>query len=174
MAGTDGPVLLLTTPSSAGYHQNPISVYYCFSAAGDLPMCLAEVTNTPWGEHHAYVLPAQQGSSLLHASFDKQMHVSPFNPMTMRYRWTSRAPQEHLGIHLENHMNGSRVFDATLSLRREPINRAALARLLLLRFPLISLKIAGAIYWEALRLFLKRVPFHAHPGAPLTTDKETL
>ncbi len=170
-----GPVMLLANLRYFGVLMNPIACYYCYEADGTtLAAVVAEVTNTPWGEHHAYVLPAQQGSSLLHASFDKQMHVSPFNPMTMRYRWTSRAPQEHLGIHLENHMNGSRVFDATLSLRREPINRAALARLLLLRFPLISLKIAGAIYWEALRLFLKRVPFHAHPGAPLTTDKETL
>jgi hypothetical protein len=54
MAGTDGPVLLLTTPASAGYHQNPISIYYCFAATGDLPMCLAEVSNTPWGERTTF------------------------------------------------------------------------------------------------------------------------
>ena len=54
-ASTDGPVLLLTDPAAAGYHQNPISVYYCYDAAGALATCIAEVTNTPWGERVTFL-----------------------------------------------------------------------------------------------------------------------
>ena len=70
---------------------------------------------------------------------------------------------ERLTIHLENHLEHEKVFDATLSLRREPLTHRALARLLLLRFPLMSLRIAAAIYFEAMRLLLKRIPFYPHP-----------
>ncbi|KAJ1471768.1 hypothetical protein T484DRAFT_1569871, partial [Baffinella frigidus] len=69
------PVLLLTDPSSAGYHQNPISVYYCYERGGGLNVCVAEVTNTPWGEKVAF--PFAVGRDTL----PKAMHVSPFMDM---------------------------------------------------------------------------------------------
>ena len=169
-----GPVMLLANLRYFGKLMNPIACYYSFEEDGEtLAAVVAEVTNTPWGERHAYVLPATPGAPLLRARFDKQFHVSPFNPMSMHYDWSSHAPGERLGIHLENRMNGAKVFDATLSLKREPISSAALTRLLLWRFPLMTLKVAAAIYWEALRLFIKRAPFYGHPGTPLTDKKET-
>lgn len=168
-----GPVMLLANLRYFGKLMNPIACYYCYEEDGEtLAAVVAEVTNTPWGERHAYVLPAHRGEGLLRAHFDKCFHVSPFNPMSMHYDWSSHAPGERLGIHLENRMNGSKVFDATLSLRREPISTAALNRLLLLRFPLMTMKVAAAIYWEALRLFLKRAPFYGHPGVTITDKKE--
>jgi len=169
-----GPVMLLANLRYFGKLMNPIACYYCFAEDGQtLLAVVAEVTNTPWGERHAYVLPATPGASLLKANFDKQFHVSPFNPMTMHYAWSSHTPGERLGIHLENRMNGAKVFDATLSLRREEISSVALTRLLLLRFPMMTLKVAGAIYWEALRLFLKRAPFYGHPDTTVEHNKET-
>ncbi len=169
----DGPVMLLANLRYFGKLMNPIACYYCYEDDGEtLSAVVAEVTNTPWGERHAYVLPATRGTALLRASFDKCFHVSPFNPMTMHYAWSSHVPGERIGIHLENRMNGSKVFDATLSLRREDISSGALARLLLLRFPLMTIKVAAAIYWEALRLFLKRAPFYGHPGTASAGDGE--
>ena len=53
---------LLTHPMAAGYIQNPISVYYCYNAAGRLSMCIAEVTNTPW----CALLASQPSLPLLH------------------------------------------------------------------------------------------------------------
>ncbi|MFM7272514.1 MAG: DUF1365 domain-containing protein, partial [Gammaproteobacteria bacterium] len=126
----EGPVMLLANLRYFGLLMNPIACYYCYERDGEtLAAVVAEVTNTPWDQRHAYVLPASGPGDVLHARFQKAMHVSPFNPMTMQYAWSSRRPGERLGIHLENRMNGAKVFDATLSLRREPIGRAALAAL---------------------------------------------
>jgi hypothetical protein len=167
-----GPVMLLANLRYFGVLMNPISCYYCYETDGEtLAAVVAEVTSTPWSERHAYVLPASGSGGLLKTDFAKAMHVSPFNPMCMRYHWKGRDPGARLGIHLESRMNGARVFDATLSLRRESLDRRALVRLLLWRFPLMSLRILGAIYLEALRLFIKRAPFYPHPAPPAATEE---
>ncbi|MCG3171116.1 MAG: hypothetical protein CALGDGBN_02703 [Pseudomonadales bacterium] len=167
-----GPVLLLANLRYFGVLMNPLSCYFCYDADGrTLRAVVAEVTNTPWRERHAYVLPASGGEPL-RVEFDKRLHVSPFNPMDMRYRWTGRAPGERLAIHLENLQHGEKVFDATLSLRREPLDARALRRLLL-RYPLMSLRVALAIHYQALRLWLKRVPIHTHPPAMTIPEEKT-
>ena len=95
--------------------------------------------------------------------FDKAFHVSPFLPMDMRYDWRFSAPSETLQVHMENWRDGAAQFDATLTLHREPITHGALARALV-RFPLVTVKVSAMIYWQALRLLLKRTPFFAHPA----------
>ena len=47
-----GKVLLLTTPVTSGYTQNPISVYYCYSSQGTLSRCIAEVSVGCKAEYH--------------------------------------------------------------------------------------------------------------------------
>jgi DUF1365 family protein len=161
-----GPIRLLTHLRYFGYCLNPVSFYYCFDPSGEkLETIVAEVTNTPWGERHQYVLPAgSQQAPLKRFELDKRFHVSPFMPMEMQYHWCFNAPSGRLVVHMQNYREQRFVFDATLTMRREAISAGALLRALLM-FPLMTLKVVMAIHFQALRLLLKRTPFHAHPGA---------
>ncbi len=174
-----GPIRMLTHLRYFGYVFNPVSFYYVHDAADTrVETIVAEITNTPWEERHSYVLtqdtagnptnsddPTQcprPGAPQRHR-FAKAFHVSPFMPMEQGYDWRFSEPGNTLSVHMQNLQAESKVFDATLALERQPITGASLARALLL-FPLMTLKIIAAIHWQALRLWLKRTPFHAHPS----------
>lgn len=162
-----GPIRLLAHPRYFGYVFNPVSFYYCFRPDGEtLDTIVAEITNTPWGERHAYVLPVDDADAhgrALHWSFAKRFHVSPFMAMDHDYAWRFTAPGDDLRVHMDVTRDGTRAFDATLTLRRRPLDAASLRRLLW-RYPLMTAQVIGAIHWQALRLWLKRIPVHDHPG----------
>ena len=124
---------------------------------------------------HAYVLDvaaAEAAGRSRRWRLDKAFHVSPFMPMDMDYDWRFDEPGASLNVHMENLLRGERVFEATLQLRREPISARSL-NLALLSFPLMTLRVAAAIYWQALRLLLKRVPFFTHPAKAGARDGAT-
>jgi DUF1365 family protein len=162
----EGPVRLLTHLRYFGYVFNPVSFYYCYDKTDSyVETIVAEITNTPWGERHSYVLPVDdQMREKSHMKFDleKDFHISPFMPMDMKYDWRFTRPNELLTVHMNNYEEYTKVFDATLSLVRKPITAVNCARALTL-FPLMTTKVIAGIYWEAFRLFLKRIPFHNHP-----------
>ena len=160
-----GPIRLLTHPRYAGYSFNPVSFYYCYNENA-LECILAEITNTPWRERHAYVLPVRSATRVnhtLHWQFPKEFHVSPFIGMNREYEWTFTAPAEHLRVHMKVLRDDTPEFDATLVLRRRELNAAALRRVLW-RYPLMTAQVIGAIHWQALRLWLKGNPVHDHPS----------
>ena len=159
----EGQIFLLANWRYFGYQNNPIAVYYCYDAAGEqLQYVVAEVTNTPWGERHSYVLEAPDADQPLATEFQKALHVSPFNPMNMTYRWYSNVPGDDLNIQIALFEEGQRIFDAVLSLASEPLT-ARSARRAILAYPFMTIKVVAGIYWEALRLLLKGVSLHAHP-----------
>ena len=165
----EGPIRLLTHLRYFGHSFNPVSFYYCFEADGTtLDVVVAEITNTPWKERHAYVLPvatAEHRGAAFSWQFAKTFHVSPFIGMDRDYAWRLSTPQQRLLIHmnvLDRAAGAPREFDATLTLERQPVSAVNLARVLL-RFPLMTTQIVGAIHWHALRLWLKRNPVHDHP-----------
>jgi DUF1365 family protein len=165
-----GPIRLLTHLRYFGYRQNPVSFYYCFDARGEhVEAIVAEITNTPWGERHAYVIPAPAGGATHRLRTRKAFHVSPFMPMDLGYDWRFTAPGGRLGVHMRNLQGTDKIFDATLVLRRVPITRASLASALM-RHPWMTASVVAGIYWQALRLWLKGAPFHSHPTTEISDE----
>jgi DUF1365 family protein len=166
----EGPIRLLTHLRYFGYVFNPVSFYYCFDAAGSaVEAVVAEVQNTPWGERHCYVLRQEDpGAKQLRAHSAKAMHVSPFQPMALRYAWQLNTPGDVLAARIalrpaqSADADRAPIFGATLALKRVPISATSLAGTLL-RFPWMTAKVIATIHWEALRLWLKRTPIYDHP-----------
>ena len=161
-----GPIRLLTHCRYFGYVFNPVSFYFCYDVTGArVETIVAEITNTPWGERHCYVLVEADNRVLSPRKrfcFDKGFHVSPFMDMHVSYDWRFTEPGSRLAIHMENHRAGHCFFDATMVLRREALTGSSLARVLV-HYPFMTAKVIGAIHWQALQLWIKGVPFHPHP-----------
>ncbi len=161
----DGPIFLLTHLRYLGYNFNPISLFYCYGLDGKLATILAEVNNT-FGERRNYWLSAV---SIEHPSrphvhrCPKSMHVSPFMPMELDYRFVLPPPGDRLVAHMSTLDGEHANFDATLTLHREPWSAPALHRVLR-RFPWMTAKVIAAIHWEALQLYSKKVPVYTHPA----------
>lgn len=166
-----GPIRLLTNLRYLFYKSNPVSFYYCFEPDGyTVHSIVAEVTNTPWGEMHCYVLGKDQklaslkpGEDHLFYATDKVFTVSPFMPLEMQYGFEFSVPAKHLLVKMQNFREEKKLFDVKLDLYAQPITRLSLAKQLL-SIPLMTVKVTAGIYWQAIKIGLKGVPFlgHAH------------
>jgi DUF1365 family protein len=158
-----GPIRLLTQLRSFGHCFNPVSFYYCFGSGGArVDVVVAEVTNTPWGERHTYVVE-RSGRGVVRGHSEKVLHVSPFMGMDHRYEWRVADPGATLSVHIESHSDGRRTFDATLFMRRRELSRRTLAGITA-RYPFATGRVLALIYVHALGLKLKGVRMHAHPS----------
>lgn len=159
-----GAVYMLGNLRYFGYTINPLCTYYCFDENGQLHSVLAEVTNTPWGESHAYALKCTKATNKLNIEFSKRMHVSPFNPVDMQYKWVSTCPSETALIHIENWRDEQKVMDATLSMNALAMTPTNMNKILL-QYPFMTIKTVAAIYFQALKLWLKKSPFYGNPSS---------
>ena len=114
------------------------------------------MTNTPWGERHAYVIGAGAGR-IIEGGMDKALHVSPFMEMDQRYEVRATDPAATLSVHIASHQRGERAFDATLALRRRELTARTLAETTV-RHPASTLRTLALIYGHALALWLRRRP----------------
>lgn len=159
-----GPIRLLTQLRYFGFYINPISLYYCYDASDRyVEYVLAEVHNTPWNERHVYIWPGdvcRDPDSPYRCA--KAFHVSPFMEMDQVYRCRLNEPGDELAVHLENEQNGIVRFGAGMVMSRRSWNTSALT-IILFSYPLMTVKIFLAIYFEAFRLWWKGLSFRPHP-----------
>ena len=164
-----GRVLLLCYPRLLGYTFNPLSVYFCHSAGGELAMMIYEVRNT-FGDIHAYALPVKPGEiseAGVRQQHDKLFYVSPFIEMAMRYHFRISPPGRDVKLRiLETDVDGP-LLSATFNGRRRALTTGQLMRAFL-GFPLVTFKIMAAIHWEALRLWIKGARLVPRPTAAPT------
>ena len=152
----DGPVRMLTYPRMFGYVFNPLTVYFCHDGDGALKAVLYEVSNT-FGGRHAYVLPAGEGDTVRHAC-NKDMYVSPFMPMECRYNFVIRRPGDSVQVLINEDDAEGRLLVASFTGKRQELSDKTILGALA-RHPLMTLKIMAGIHYEALKIFLKGVPY---------------
>jgi hypothetical protein len=156
-----GKVLMLVSPRCWGFCFNPLTLYFCFEANQSEPCAVvAEVRNTPWFQRHIYVLDRRDAE--VQSTHPKVFHVSPFLPMDMNYEWTINLNSDQVRIGICNRREQSVVFKASLVLSLQTLDPKSADRELWLHWPQ-SLKTLLSIYWQAVKLLVKRSPFFSHP-----------
>lgn len=168
-AVADGEIVLQTFPRVFGYVFNPVSFWYCHDRAGGLVAVLAEVNNT-FGEHHNYLLLPPEGDTISAAqtlTARKVFHVSPFMAVNGFYRFRFKTAQSgRISVRIDHADEVGDLLHTAIAGQPQPLSAGTLARAFF-AYPLQSVGVVARIHWQALRLWLKQVPFFRKPAPPL-------
>ena len=159
-----GPIRLLCMPRVLGYVFNPISVYFCHRPSGELAAILYEVSNT-FGERHSYLIPTSGNTETITQASEKRLHVSPFLPLDLHYRFRIAPPAERVSVTVHVQDGQGLIVAAAFAAEQMQLTNGALFTTLVL-YPLLTLKVVAGIHWEALKLWLKGVTVHTKPEPP--------
>ncbi len=155
-------VKILTNWRCFNYIINPITIFTCHNQASELEFIILEVTNTPWDQRVIYPLRCDPKNRIQRIKFDKEMHVSPFFEMNMQYELRCHFSKKSIHFHLENWQENEKVFDATLGLNQQDITNKAINKTLL-QFPAATIGVVSKIYWQALKLWVRKVKYRPNP-----------
>ena len=164
----DGEIWLHTYPRVLGFTFNPVSFWHCERADGSLAAIVAEVNNT-FGDRHCYLLRQPHYGEVLHA--DKVMHVSPFCPVQGTYQFVFMRSEREDGprlvarIDYHDQPDAPAIIRTSVSGTLQPLNARSVRRALW-QYPLMTFAVIARIHWQALRLWLKKVPFFRQPAPP--------
>jgi DUF1365 family protein len=162
---TNEKIMLLTNLNILGYNFNPVSFYYIFNKNNEVECAIAEVSNT-----FREMKPFFMGKELFkdakfHLNTTKYFYVSPFIDHDTNFDFNLFVPDEKLNIRIDDYKNGERFFISTLTGTKKPLSNRNLAWYSF-RFPFLTLRIIGLIHWNALLLWLKKIPFHKKGAFP--------
>lgn len=158
-----GKIFLLTNLRSLGYLFNPVSFYYIYQQNGEALCSIAEVGNTYY-EMKPYLI-TDFNSNSFDLRIKKNFYVSPFTQLDDEFDFRLQIPGEKLNIKIDDYRNGGRFFISTLTGEKQPLTNANILRSFF-RFPLVTLRVIYLIHWQALKLWLKKIPFQAKAANP--------
>ncbi|MDO9072939.1 MAG: DUF1365 domain-containing protein [Rubrivivax sp.] len=160
----DGEVWLHTYPRVLGFVFQPVSFWYCHRADGSLAAIVAEVNNT-FGERHCYLLAGDGLGYGLELTAHKVFHVSPFCEVQGQYRFRFMRTADRTVARIDHDDAEGALLQTSVSGQLQPLTPQS-ARAAFFGMPLMTLGVIARIHWQALRLWLKRVPFHGKPAPP--------
>lgn len=164
---TNGRVEMLCYPRLFGYAFNPLSVYYCYDANDELQVMLYEVSNT-FGERHTYLIEVDgTAGKTVRQSCPKAFYVSPFMDMKGKYDFRLSRPSDDITVRIDQCDEDGVMLKASFSGRAHEITDKNLMSMVL-KYPLMTLKVIAGIHWEALKLWRKGLKFFDRPEPPNT------
>lgn len=164
----NGKVFMLSHLRNYGYNFNSVCFYLCYDHQDKLKYIISEITNTPWGERHSYIFDCEKDNdserdAVMQFNFSKAFHVSPFIKMDMHYRWSFKVTAKNLRVHMVLITSeGQKYFDTTFTAELIPLTHKTM-RQYAFRHALQPHKMSFLIYWQALKLWLKRLKVYDHP-----------
>jgi DUF1365 family protein len=162
--GAGDRVRLITLPRILGYIFNPVCFYIIHDGDGQPAQVVVEVCNT-FRELKPYLIDAPDDSGVFRLVTPKHFYVSPFTSLTAEFDFRIRVPDDTIEIHIDDRENGETTLVSWIRGDRRPLTNARLAWYAI-RFPFLTVKIIAGIHWQALRLWMKRIPFHRKADSP--------
>lgn len=161
----DSRIRLVTMPRIAGYIFNPVCFYFISDSEGRPLQAVVEVTNT-FREKKAYTIrQPEAGRDRFRMVTPKHFYVSPFSSLETEFDFRLAVPGEQIEIHINDLEGGETTLVSWIRGRRRELDNRRLV-ITSIKYPLLTLQVIAKIHWQALKLWLRKLPFHRKAERP--------